>query len=133
MIVSAAHPVDLPIIPEFYLPLDLRYIDGFDWLLTKKFTYGSVILKRVIEIPEGFITNFASIPRILWSRLPPTGKYGKAAVVHDWLYRNKGDWTRAQADAVLNEAMTELGVGRFTRWIIYTGVRAGGGSSYKGN
>lgn len=40
----------------------------------------------IIRVPAGFVTDFASIPRAFWVVLPPTGKYGKAAVVHDYLY-----------------------------------------------
>ncbi|MBK5931416.1 hypothetical protein CCR82_13035 [Halochromatium salexigens] len=29
--------------------------------------------------------HFASIPRLLWPLLPPVGRSGKAAVIHDWL------------------------------------------------
>lgn len=42
--------------------------------------YGNIV------VPEGFITDFASIPRFLWSIYPPTGRYQEAAVIHDWLY-----------------------------------------------
>ena len=52
---------------------------------------------------------------MLWNILPPTGPYGKAAVLHDWLYRTAGKATRAQADRVLREAMEALGVGWWTR------------------
>ena len=39
-----------------------------------------------IEVAEGFETDFASVPRLLWVVLPKWGKYGNAAMVHDWLY-----------------------------------------------
>lgn len=86
-----------------------------------------------ITIPADFITDFASVPRFFWRFLPPTGRYTRAAVVHDFLYRTPGLCTRAQADAVLYEAMKfPCHVGFFTRWTIYAGVRAGGSVSYKG-
>lgn len=119
-------------ISHFQVPLNLRYIDGRNWLLTNPFTFGSAILERVIEVPDGFTTDFASIPRILWNIYPPTGVYGKPAVIHDFLYRTAYYATRAQADAVLLEAMIELGVSKWTREIIYRGVRIGGQRSYKG-
>ena len=47
-----------------------------------------------IEIPEGFITDFASIPRGLWNILPPQHAHvGKAGVIHDWLYRYRSTGT----------------------------------------
>ena len=44
---------------------------------------------RWITVPAGYRTDFASIPRpmtrMVWSLLPPVGRSGKAAVIHDWL------------------------------------------------
>lgn len=127
-------PLDKPVphLSLFLLPLTLEYLDGCSWRLVKPFTFGSVTLERVIELPEGFQTDFASIPRVFWNLLPPTGSYGKAAVIHDFLYRTPFYATRAQADLVLLEAMTDLGVGWWTRQIIYRGVRLGGRRAWKG-
>lgn len=119
----------------FQGPLDLEWIDGHNWLVTRDFVYvteiplagGSMIL-----VPAGFVTDFASIPRVLWVLLPPTGEYGRAAVIHDYLYRTPGKATRGQADSVFLEAMKAAGVGWFTRMTMYSAVRVGGGRSYKG-
>lgn len=128
---------------SFTTPLDLRYIDGRKWEIRDPFEYhldhlGST--ERVI-IPTGFITDFASIPRVLWNILPPTGRYGKAAVIHDWLYQKQIItvlWPevgkavgarlvdRAEADHILLEGMQALEVGWLTRSTIYSGVRTGG-------
>lgn len=127
--------------------LDLRYQDGREhWLVLNAFHYDTDIplapgLLRHrdfgqgdyrIDVPAGFETDFASVPQLFWNILPPTGSYGKAAVIHDFLYRTRGIATRAQADAVFLEAMTFLNVGWWTRQIIYWGVRLGGRSSYRG-
>lgn len=86
-----------------------------------------------IIIPAGFVTDFASVPRFFWRLIPPTGRYTRAAVVHDFLYRTPRLCTRAQADAVLYEAMKfPCHVGFFTRWTIYAGVRLGGAHAYQG-
>ncbi|MDI5166053.1 DUF1353 domain-containing protein, partial [Salmonella enterica subsp. enterica serovar Montevideo] len=34
----------------------------------------------VIEVPVGFVTDLATVPRIFWSLLPPDGEYAKAAI-----------------------------------------------------
>ena len=139
----------------FLTPLRLEYIDGRFWATTEKFEYHLGApdgIERVV-IPAGFMTDFASIPRALWPVLPPTGPYGKAAVVHDWLYQvrevrrmptidvidDQGKpagrivmptgarlVNRAEADAVFNEAMEVLTVRRTQRWTLYSGVRVGG-------
>jgi len=122
----------------FLAPLELEYRDGRTWTVTSPFDYETTVLPaaaygaRILVVDVGFVTDFASIPRILWNILPPTGRYGKAAVIHDLLYRTRGLATRRQADAILFEAMTLLGVGWWTRWVIYLGVRIGGARSYKG-
>jgi hypothetical protein len=115
--------------------LELEYIDGKNWKVTADFYYDTDVPcagGNRIKIPAGFITDFASIPKILWNILPPTAGYGKAAVIHDGLYRTMGLATRKQADDVLMEAMVVLGVDWLTRQAIYWGVRVGGRSSYHG-
>lgn len=101
--------------------------DGNTWILLCDFGYevGSLGSGDVIDVPIGFHTDFASIPRILWAVLPRWGKYGNAAVIHDYLY-----WvqtrSRLEADNILLEAMVVLEVGFLTRYAIYWGVRLGG-------
>jgi hypothetical protein len=126
-----------PWIPGFLTPLELEYLDGRNWRVNGAFQYETSILEAaygpmVITIPDGFETDFASTPRIVWPVLPPTSIYGKPAVIHDRLYRTKGLATKAEADAIFLEAMTLLGVGWWTRTIMYRAVRLFGGSSYQG-
>lgn len=120
--------------------LDVEFIDGTNWRVIHPFVYdiGDVGSGQSVVIPAGFITDFASIPRGLWNILPPTGGYGKAAVVHDYLYRGgyittlignvetHKDPTRAETDGILKEAMAVSNVDALTRWTIWAGVRVGG-------
>ena len=72
----------------------------------------------VTVIPAGFVTDFASVPRIFWNLFPPTGPYAKAAVYHDFLYQ-MGAVSRAEADYEFMDGMRALGVilpVRFTMW-----------------
>lgn len=119
--------------PRFLDPLELEYIDGKNYRVTQAFDYHTDVYPLVaVQVPKNFLTDFASVPRLMWNILPPTGMYGKAAVIHDYLYRTKGVATRAEADAVFLEAMTALGVTRATRETMYWAVRMFGRSSYKG-
>jgi hypothetical protein len=79
----------------------------------------------IVFVPKGFKTDYASVPRVLWSILPPTGKYTKAAVVHDYLYISK-EFPREVADYVFLEAMVALGVNPIIRYSMWLGVRVGG-------
>ncbi|TDB67103.1 DUF1353 domain-containing protein [Arundinibacter roseus] len=40
-------------------------------------------------ITAGYKTDFASVPRILWSVFPPHGRWTNAAIKHDWWYDQK--------------------------------------------
>ncbi len=53
------------------------------------------------------------------------GKYTKAAVIHDWIYRTHM-FSRARCDSLFLEMMTVLEVSAWQRWIIYLNVRAFG-------
>lgn len=124
-------------------PLIVKFLGNGKWQLAKEFDYhiGEKESKQVIHIPKGFETDFASIPQLFWNILPPTGQYGAAAVVHDYLYRNggivmlmKGYWstfTRKECDMIFYEAMGVLGVNWITKQIIYSAVRTFGGWSWK--
>jgi hypothetical protein len=116
--------------PSFHTPLDLEYLDGKDYRLLTAFQYDASGF--TVTVPAGFVTDFASIPSLFWNILPPTGKYGKAAVVHDYMYRTPDAYSKEIADATFLEAMGALGVGWFTRYTMYLAVRAFGSSSYRG-
>lgn len=120
---------------KFEDALELEYMDGHNWKVTADFYYDTdvpLVSGHRVSVPAGFVTDFASIPKFLWNLLPPVGSYGKAAVIHDRLYRTPSLATRAQADRVLLEAMTFLGTAWYVRYVIYAGVRVGGRFSYKG-
>jgi hypothetical protein len=76
-----------------------------------------------VSVPRGFVTDFASVPRLFWPIFPPSGKWNRAAVVHDYLCTTK-TCSRFMADAVFREAMRELGVPRWRRVLMYYAVRA---------
>ena len=113
--------------------VDVRALpDGENWQLLREVQYVTG-WGLVITIPATFVTDFASVPRILWRIAPPaTGKHIRAALVHDWLYRTPGvNVTRAQADGIFLAIMEMDGVAWATRQALYMGVRVGGASSFK--
>ena len=83
----------------------------------------------VTVVPEGFVTDFASIPRGFWNIFPPTGPYAKAAVYHDYLYQ-LGNLTRAEADAEFADGMRALGVSWPTRAAMWSALRLFGGAAW---
>lgn len=101
-------------------PLD----DGKSWVLMRGFGYarGSEKSGDLINVPRGFITDFASVPRLIQGLVPRWGKYGNAAVIHDWLYWEQSI-DRREADLIFLEAMEVMKVGPVTRFVIYKAVR----------
>jgi len=43
---------------------------------------------RNLTIENGFEWDLSSVPRLLWSALPPNGDFIISALIHDWLYQN---------------------------------------------
>jgi hypothetical protein len=84
---------------------------------------------EVIRIPDGFVTDLASVPRVFWSILPPDGTYERAAVVHDWhcteLAAGNCAVSSHDADGMFRRMCREGGTSFVTRWILWTGVRIG--------
>jgi hypothetical protein len=83
--------------------------------------------------PQGYVTDFASIPKLAQGFISPFGKHAEAAVIHDWLYTlgKPGDGHgRRRADKTFRIALRLLDVGFFTRWLMYLAVRTGGGRGY---
>jgi hypothetical protein len=96
-------------------------------VLVDPLVYDSALLDRTIVVPAGFVTDLASIPRLLWNVLPPIGAYDDAAVVHDYLFqRPPAHVTVWLANGILNEAMRVDGVDAWQRRAIFSGVQVGG-------
>lgn len=110
-------------------------------------------LQRIITVPEGFLYDGASVPRIVWtlSGVLPDGLIRAAALVHDFIYRNKGKlpknsygsiiegvyvdfsahhWKRKDADKLFARIMRESGVSVIKRRAAYLAVRSFGWISW---
>jgi hypothetical protein len=85
-----------------------------------------------VNVPEGFVTDLASIPPILFSVFRADGDYAQAAIVHDYLYWTQRT-TRAYADDVFRIAMRDLEVRPATIQQIYAAVRSFGQASWEQN
>lgn len=115
--------------------------DGRRWKLVEAFRFrtGKRYQRNrgVICVPAGFITDFASIPWLFWMFLPAWGKYGKAAVLHDWIYFLHRDvnilssWTRKQADQIFLEAMLVSGTKPWKAKVMYWAVRLFGWAAWR--
>jgi hypothetical protein len=128
LILATVAGAQQPMFPPTVSP----FADQTTWLLTRPFRYQILNTNLVIEVPAGFVTDFASIPRSLWTLASPHGFYSRASIIHDFLYWDQR-CTREQADSIMLIAMRESAVGVAERQAIYAGVRAGGQSSWDDN
>jgi hypothetical protein len=87
---------------------------------------------RRVDVPVGFITDFASIPAPFWPLLPPDGEYTYPAIVHDYLYWDRGR-PRDEADEIFKLGMEDLRVPRWKIEAIYGAVRVFGGGPWDEN
>jgi uncharacterized protein DUF1353 len=85
-----------------------------------------------VDVPVGFITDFASVPRIFWSVLPRDGRYTYPAIVHDYMYWVQKE-PRSLADEIFKIGMEEFGIDFVTVNAIYWSVRAAGGWAWDDN
>ena len=114
----------------FPLPLIVRHINGRLWELIKPFEYHPDS-GEVIRVPEEFLTDFASIPRIFWTIIgSPTGRYGPAAIIHDYLYVIK-IYSRRKSDRIFFKAMAILKVPYLKRFLMYLAVRLAGWQAWE--
>lgn len=112
-----------------FTPLEVEVLaDGKHYKLTKDMV---VFSHRcgVTVIPQGFVTDMASVPRGFWNLFPPTGPWAKAAVYHDYLYQT-GTISRADADHEFAEGMKALGVCWVTRMAMWVALRLFGGIAW---
>jgi hypothetical protein len=119
-------------VSQFTSPLIIELIGPNLWRTFYPFDYhvGSYPSKEIIVVPTGFVTDFASIPRILWPVLSPVGEYGKAALLHDYCCAIQYKKDRKYCDDIFKEAMQVLRVHPLKIFILYWGVRMFGEHSW---
>lgn len=115
--------------PHFKTPLDVRVLrDGY-YILIDALVFQSELMGRV-EVPAGFHTDFATVPRIPFIFDLFGGRGDKAAALHDHLYRHEGE-PRKFADYVFLEAMLADGQAPWRSYAMYAALRVFGGLYYR--
>jgi len=117
---------------QFLDKLRVQESDGPWWKLTDRLRYQSSYLGETICVPNGFVTDFASVPRVpvlywLWG-----SRADRPSVIHDYLYR-MAEVSRSDADYVFYESMRADGCATWKAYPMYVGVWAGGWASYGNN
>lgn len=120
----------------FLTPLRIQRLENGEWILIDHLIYESdnEMFKGTLIAVAGFQTNFASIPRPLWSIFPKMGKWDMAAVMHDAAYGHslytpdgqRVNLIKKYADRLFYDAMRECGVNIINARIMYTMVKVFG-------
>jgi hypothetical protein len=110
-------------------PLDVRQASETRWVLLCPVVYFG--REDRFEVPAGFDTDFASVPRVFWWLVPRYGRYTKASVLHDHLCElaRLGQFGRRDADGIFRRSMREEQVNFLRRWVMWAAVRLGCGLS----
>ena len=87
----------------------------------------------LIKVPKGFVTDYASIPKLLRGIVLPYGKHSGASVVHDWLYSSNCNLglSREKSDKIFLEILKEEKVSFLLRILMYFAVRKFGKSRFR--
>jgi hypothetical protein len=103
---------------------------GF-WKVMEPFTYQSDILGKTVTVEPGFITDYASVPRIpvLYWMLGDTAH--KSAVLHDWLYHHHEVCDEQISNDIFKEACSAEGIAKWRLLLLWIGVTIGGESSWE--
>lgn len=72
------------------------------------------------KVPEGFVSDGASVPRVFWSLFPPVGRYFLAAVLHDYLLVIGHPWMKA--NKIFLAALRAQKVAKIPRYSMYAAV-----------
>ncbi len=102
----------------------VEQVDDTNWVTREELRYRGNDQEFVV--PSGTATDFASVPRVFVWLLPRYGRYTKAAILHDHLWRNlaaDGSISWVDADALFRRAMRDLGVPFLRRWLMWAAVR----------
>jgi hypothetical protein len=108
------------------------FVNGTEFIMTKPYRYRIGSTNRAIEVPEGFVTDYATIPAGFRGLFERQGRYSRAAVIHDYLYWSQ-ICTKKQADNIFKIAMIELKVPAWQREPIYQAVSLMGGGAWASN
>jgi hypothetical protein len=95
------------------------------WKNLEQFEYhiGTYPSEEIIGVPVGYITNFASVPRIFWALISPIDRHAKAAVIHDYLYDFPGSYNRKKCDEIFLESLIVLDIKPWKKYSLFYGVR----------
>lgn len=103
------------------------------WTVLRPLTYEGGLGDR-FTIPAGYVTDFATVPRVAVWLIPTFGRYTRSAILHDYLITDAipaGMVSSVDADGIFRRTMRELGVPPVKRWLMWAAVRLAAAFSAK--
>ncbi len=117
----------------FELDLVVEYLDDGRWRLMAPLVYRHdtipAAMHHQVVVPTGFLTDFASVPRLPLVYLLAGNTGHRAAVVHDFLYTTQ-PVSRSMADGIFRCALSDDGEPWWRAQIMYAAVRLFGGPAW---
>jgi hypothetical protein len=131
-------PVEIPTsgLPS---PVLTYLVSEKQWRLEEPYRYRDGA--HLIAVPDQFTFDLASIPRPFWWLIAPFELSIAAPLLHDFLYRYRGDppagsiepsrtYSRAEADGLFRRVMALEGVSGWRRAAAYRAVRWFGAAAW---
>jgi len=79
--------------------------------------------EQSLTVPNKFVTDLASIPRIFLMLVPNLGRHNGPAVIHDYQYIRK-EWRKRDVDALFRATLKAAKVPYHRRVIMWLAVRS---------
>lgn len=93
--------------------------------------YKVIVDEEDVVVPKGFVTDLASIPRIIYPFFSPNDSYSIGpAILHDWMYREDVRFNRRESDDIFYYALLKNGTATPQAFMFYQAVRWFGESSF---
>lgn len=121
--------LNLTVKPIFINKLCVTYLGSDRWKLLNELWFHSIIVSSTIKVPVGFVTDFASVPRVPGLYWWFGGMANRPATIHDYLYETH-HYSRKIADKIFLEALEVDGYNVITRCMMYRAVRWFGRRAY---
>lgn len=116
---------------RFLSALVVTEVTDQTWRLVEPLSF--TVDGAVYVVEAGFISDFASVPRLPLAFLLFGDTAHRPACAHDWLYSGRAGVSRQFADDVLMAAMRADGESWWRQQAMYRAVRLFGAKFYKGD
>src|SRR2546430_1083481 len=102
--------------------VELKQVDARGFTTLRGFRYRVPRSNTTYKVEIDQPTDLASVPFFLTWFIQSYGRYTLAAILHDYLWRQRHDVPLREANRVFRLGMYDLKVPLIRRWIMWTGV-----------